>query len=150
VIFLWIDFVPIFGVSNNVTMWKNNLVNCFKCFFNVTKIGKCKYNPIFGVGFMFFHMISYVFSTLMTFQVSANFSILISVLPTIIVNIFWYVIPNINQWAGGDKLTNIDLICSIISTVIIVFGLIVYKCDKISKYKIVDTKTNDDDKITSQ
>lgn len=131
--FFWLDIIPIFGTSHNITEWSNSLSSGFTCFFNIAgNTERCQYNAIFGCMFMISYTATYIFSTFTTQYGSANLLAIIMTLPTVLSNIIWFVIPNINSWAGGGKLGLYDFIWNMVAIVIIVIGIVLYKSDKLS------------------
>lgn len=152
IIFFWLDFIPVFGTSSSMLEWSQIFESSFECFVNYTNLNssdsRCQYNAIFGMIFIASYALTYLFSTLMTQHSSASMLAMIFTLPTILANIFWYIIPGINSWAGGNELGINDFMWDSIATIIIVVGIIIYKNDKKIKRCCKDkTKRNNDIEI---
>jgi len=133
-IFFWLDILPNFGSSSNLAGFNENYKFGWKCFFGtdsaVLLSDRCKsYSGGFGSLFVFFYMMSYIFSTLLTMYASANLVSVVAATGPVLALLFWYAFPSVNDWADGTpySLDSLDGICNILALPFMLAGVALYR-----------------------
>jgi len=125
----WADIIPGFGTSDNLDMWSPRIKDGLICFWNPwnAESNKCDYCFLTGILFTFAYCFSYIYGASMMKMASANTTAIISAISPAFVIFFWIIFTGLNRWAGGSDYTKLDIICYIISLLIIIVGVIIYR-----------------------
>jgi hypothetical protein len=148
----WVDIIPGFGISKNITEWAERIVKGLVCFFNPfsTNIDKCSFCAMFGLLFAIAYCFSAIYSAELMKYASANSSAIItSALPAVVV-FFWILFPSVNIWGDGEVYTRLDIICDIVALPIIIMGIVTYRVSEEKQIKEIVEAYKNEEVITAK
>jgi drug/metabolite transporter (DMT)-like permease len=126
-LFFWVDILPWFGSSENLSRMLERQLNGLVCFFTPWRSGfdECDYCMTTGVIYVFSYvMYCYVEAELIKQSKGQSVMIISAITPCLAV-MFWLLFPGLNAWAQGKQYETLDIVCYIISLPIIVMGLMI-------------------------
>jgi len=133
-ILFWFDLLPNYGTSTNIAEFNEHFSSGFRCFFGAdsaiqTSVRCSSDCGGFGILFVLFYMMSYIFGTGLTLFRSANLLSVAIGLSPVIAMVFWYAFPSVNSWAGGTNypLDSFDGLANILAMPIMIAGIYTFR-----------------------
>jgi drug/metabolite transporter (DMT)-like permease len=129
-LFFVFDMAPNYGYSGSLSEFGLNFRSGFLCLANDPSTRSwsslCAYNGSLAFLFITSFVLTYVFSTLATRHMSANFLTCVTAVPPILSLVFWFTFPGVNRWAGGKDITSFEAACNVVAMVIVLGGVFLY------------------------
>jgi len=143
----WVDVLPNFGLSDNLTDTFETFGFDWTCFWGTPHAkavaSRCAISAPIGLLFMFSFVLMYVSSAALTMYTSANLLAVLLTMAPLLSAVFWFVFPAVNAWAGGSALTYVDLAFNLGAFPAIIVGVLIYR------YFEVEDKTPSQDELSN-
>ena len=122
----WLDIIPGFGTSSDISHWADAVRGGFQCVFmpgslnftapvNATAMygyNHCYNSALLGFLFTGAYVMSYVFGAMLMKHASANFAGIVTSIGSPLAVVFWFCFPAVNQWQCGPAPGKLGIIFS--------------------------------------
>lgn len=125
----WTDIVPGFGASNNIFSFWENIMNGLSCVWTPWNENPdtCDYSLMLRFFLLFSYCFSYFYGNILIRIESADSYVFILTIAPAFSIFFWVIFKDLNKWAGGVDYTSLEIICYIISLLVIIAGVSLFR-----------------------
>ena len=140
-VLFWLDIMPGFGTSSDISQWADSIRDGFQCVFApgslnftapVNATAMYNYNHCYNsalLGFLFTgaYVMSYVFGAMLMKHASANFAGIVTSIGSPLAVVFWFCFPAVNHWQCGPVPGKLGIIFSAIALVPMTAGAYLFR-----------------------